>query len=310
MATRVIYVHGNGNKVRAERLKAEWDQALFGRDMAERSVMAYWASVRYPQPLPDTEFDEIEQVPVGAGEELAPGEEGVAPSGVNPVELQQEARGEALLEVGEAETLEDVDASTELDPWLQQLAYQADAIVEGEETADLAPGEEALPLPRAARVAIFRALVKVTFKDVYAYFFGDSGEAMRTVLRKAIADTTGELIVVSHSLGTIIAYDVLREAALNGREIPLFITAGSPLAVQEVQDLVTTPLLVPTGVAAWRNVADARDLVALDSTIRPEYDPASRCRDFLVTNDSNNHHGIREYLSSPSIRDAVASFFD
>jgi len=305
----VIYVHGNGNKARAERLKAEWDQALFGRDLDERSVMAYWASVRYPQPLPDTEFDEIEQVPVVAGEELAPGEEGVTPSGVDPVELHEEARAEALLEVGGAETPEGVDASTELDPWLQQMAYQADALVEGEEAAELAPGEEALPLPRAARVAIFRALVKVTFKDVYAYFFGDDGKAMRAVLREAIADTTGELIVVSHSLGTIIAYDVLREAAVNGREIPLFVTAGSPLAVQEVQDLVTTPLLVPAGVTAWRNVADARDLVALDSTIRPEYDPASRCSDFLVTNDSDNHHGIREYLSSAPIRDAVAPFF-
>jgi hypothetical protein len=62
-------------------------------------------------------------------------------------------------------------------------------------------------------------------------------------------------------------------------------------------------------VTAWRNVADARDLVALDSTIRPEYDPAARCADFLVTNDSNSHHGIREYLGTPAIRDAVAPFF-
>ncbi len=309
MAATAIYVHGNGNKARADRLKAVWDQALFDRDMGDRSVMAYWASVRYPQPLPDTEFDEIEQMPAGLGDELAPGEEGVAPSGVDPVELQQEAREEALLEAGGVESTEGVAGSAELDSWLQQMAYQADAIVEGEEAVELEPGEEVVPLPRAVRVAIFRALVKVTFKDVYAYFFGGDGDAIRTVLRKAIAETSGDLVVVSHSLGTIVAYDVLREAALNGRNIPLFVTAGSPLAVQEVQDLVTTPLLVPAGVSAWRNVADARDLVALDSTIRPEYDPASRCSDFLVTNDSENHHGIREYLRSAPIRDAVAPFF-
>jgi hypothetical protein len=305
VAASVIYVHGNGNKARPERLKAEWDQALFGRDMGERSVVAYWAAVRYPQPLPDGEFDEVERVPAELA--LTPGEEAVAPPGVDPVELQLEARTEAALEAGGVES---AGRSTELDPWLQRMAYQADAIVEGEELDELLPGAEALPLPKAVRVALFRALVKVTFKDVYAYFFGGSGDAMRTVVRKAIDDTPGELIVVSHSLGTVIAYDVLREAAMNGRRVPLFVTAGSPLAVQEIQDLVTPPLLVPAGVAAWRNVADARDLVALDSTIRPEYDPAQRCTDLLVANDSDSHHGIREYLSTPAIRDAVAPFFD
>jgi hypothetical protein len=34
-------------------------------------------------------------------------------------------------------------------------------------------------------------------------------------------------------------------------------------------------------------VADGRDLVALDRTIRPEYDPEERCSDFLVVNDSS-----------------------
>jgi hypothetical protein len=305
VAASVIYVHGNGNKARPERLKVEWDQALFGRDMGERSVVAYWAAVRYPQPLPDGEFDEVERMPVEGA--LTPGEEAAVLSGVDPVELQLEARMEAVLETGGAES---AGAPTELDPWLQRMAYQADAIVEGEELDDVPSGVEALPLPKAVRVALFRALVKVTFKDVYAYFFGGSGDAMRTVLRKAIDDTPGELIVVSHSLGTVIAYDVLREAAMNGRQIPLFVTAGSPLAVQEIQDHVTSPLLVPAGVTAWRNVADARDLVALDSTIRPEYDPAHRCTDLLVTNDSDSHHGIREYLSTPAIRDAVAPFFD
>jgi hypothetical protein len=62
-------------------------------------------------------------------------------------------------------------------------------------------------------------------------------------------------------------------------------------------------------VAAWRNVADGRDLVALDRTIRPEYDPANRCTDFLVVNDSANHHGIREYLASRPIQESVRPLF-
>ena len=82
MAT-VLYVHGNGNKVRKDRLKLDWDRALFGRDMGDKSVMAYWASLRYPEPLPDGEFDEIDQHPAGAE---GPGEESVGGSTVDPVE--------------------------------------------------------------------------------------------------------------------------------------------------------------------------------------------------------------------------------
>ena len=303
MAATVIYVHGNGNQARPERLKAEWDKALFGQDMGERSRVAYWASVRYPQPLPDPEFDELDRV----SETPTPELEAVTPATVDPVGLQAEARREAQEAAGGLEGADEM--RTDLDPWLERMAFEADALVEGEDAMARSAGTEAFPLPREVRVAIFRALVKVTFKDVYAYFFGGDAEPMRAVLRTAIADTTGPLIVVSHSLGTIIAYDVLREAALAGREVPLLVTAGSPLAVQEVQDLIVQPLLVPAGVTAWRNVADARDLVALDNTIRPEYEPPSRCSDFLVVNDSDSHHGIREYLSTAPIRDAVIPFF-
>jgi hypothetical protein len=110
------------------------------------------------------------------------------------------------------------------------------------------------------------------------------------------------VVVLAHSLGTIIAYDVLREAE---RDVPLFLTVGSPLGVQEVQDLITRPLAVPAGVRAWRNASDWRDVVALDHTLRPAYAPPELCSDFMVVNDSWNHHGIREYLRTVPVREAV-----
>jgi hypothetical protein len=310
MQPTVVYVHGNGNKSRKESLKAEWDRALFDQDMGARTAMAYWAHLRYPEPLPDNTFDELAVIPEDAV--LLPGEEAARPSEVAPGQLLQETLAEARLQAPDAEALDSGTsapdgATSALDTWLQRMAYGADAVVEGEDAATLGPGLEALPLPRSARVAIFRALVKITFKDVYAYFFGGFAEAMRDVLRKAIADADGPVVVVSHSLGTIIAYDVLREDAFRAKQVPLFLTLGSPLAVTEVQDLVTAPLLVPAGVQEWRNVADARDLVALDSTVRPEYDPERLCSDFLVVNDSGNHHGIREYLATTPVRSAVRS---
>ncbi len=306
MHPTVVYVHGNGNKIRKELLKAEWDMALFGEDMGVASRMAYWASLRYATPLPDSEFDEAELVRESPLESAGP-------TAVDPAELLAQTLAEARAAGGvapglEAETASDADADV-LNGWLREMAYVADAVAEGEDQAAVAPGLEVLPLPRPARVAIFRELVKLTFKDVYAYFFGGFKIPMRECLRAELAGITGPLVVISHSLGTIIAYDVLREPEQEAREIPLFVTAGSPLGVQEVQDLVVHSLRVPGGVTAWRNVADGRDLVALDRTIRPEYDPAERCADFLVVNDSPNHHGIREYLSRPPVRDAVAALF-
>jgi hypothetical protein len=301
MAPTVVYVHGNGNKPAADRLKRIWDEALFGEPAGDRSRMAYWADLRYPEPLPDHETDELAMAPGG--------EEAVADDELRPeelvVEAVMEAHAETLLETpvtAGAGVPEESVPGAALDSWVRDMAYVADALVSGESETS----EEALPLPRAARVAIFRTLVKRTFVDVYAYFFGGAGDGMRERMRDALDGVHGPVVVVSHSLGTIIAYDVLRERS---REVPLLVTAGSPLAVQEIQDLVTNPLRVPDGVTAWRNVADARDLVALDKTIRPEYTPADRIRDFLVVNDSGNHHDIGNYLRTAPVRSAVAALF-
>jgi hypothetical protein len=296
----VVYVHGNGNKPAKDRLKRTWDRALFEEDAGSRSCMAYWADLRHPAPLPGPDSDGLESL----GVEEAPGDDTLHPAELI-VEAMMEAHADTLVETAGGSGGKRTGGTTPggaLDSWLREMAYVADAAVEG--GAQPPSDEEALPLPRAARVAIFRALVKRTFTDVYAYFFGGAGEAMRTRLRSTLAEVDGPVVVIAHSLGAIIAYDVLREAG-PVQDIPLLVTVGSPLGVTEVQDLVTTPLRVPDGVAAWRNVADGRDLVALDRTIRPEYAPPERTADFPVVNDSENHHGIRQYLSTAPVRNAV-----
>src|SRR5262245_16624769 len=54
-ARTVIYVHGIGNKPPASVLKCQWDLALFGTRLGDRSRLAYWVNRhRYPVPLPET----------------------------------------------------------------------------------------------------------------------------------------------------------------------------------------------------------------------------------------------------------------
>ncbi|HET8950494.1 MAG TPA: hypothetical protein VFN44_08285 [Solirubrobacteraceae bacterium] len=274
MPPAIVYIHGNGNKVRSDLLKRQWDQALFGRDAGEQTRMAYWAPLLHPEPLPDPQFDEIEhEAPV---EESAAAEEAAVPA--------------------------------ELEAYMRAMTVTAEALVEGEEAAPAADGEvlpEALPLPRAARIRVFEQLVRLTFKDVHAYFFRGFAERMRDVLRTTLQGIDEPFVLVSHSLGTIIAYDVLREAAARDLDVQLLVTVGSPLGVREIQDLVTSPLQVPDGVRAWLNASDLRDVVALDHTLRDDYRPAEAITDLIVPNASANHHGIREYLSAAAVRDAI-----
>jgi hypothetical protein len=310
LGVTIVYVHGNGNKVRESLLKREWDEALFGRDMGALSRMAYWASTRYPQPLPDPAaaeavFDEIEVVPTSSLEAAPP----VA------AEPSEEFIAQTIREVQATEgatALEGVPepAGKDLDGWLRRMTYSADALAAGE-NAEPPPGSqfEVLPFPRSVRAAMFRKLVRRTFEDVHAYFFGGFKEPMRQVLRDALSGIDGPVVVLGHSLGTILAYDTLREQGSNGLEIPLFVTVGSPLGITEVQDLLERPLQVPAAVTAWRNASDARDLVALDHTLRPAYRPADRCTDFMVVNDSPNHHGIREYLLAAPIQEPIRELF-
>jgi hypothetical protein len=309
MKPTVVYVHGNGNKVRGELLRQRWDAALFGRDMGTLSRMAYWAPVRYPTPLPDPAFDEIEQLPESPLEATAPPvvDQPEASIAQTTLEARTETESSAAPEASEA-----LGAAEEerLQAWLRTMTYAADALSEGE---NLAPPPtspfEALPFPRPLRTFAFRELVKRTFKDVYAYFFGGSKEAMRKVVREALGGIDGPVVVIGHSLGTILAYDVLREQSSASLEVPLLVTLGSPVAVVEVQDLIERPLEVPAPVASWRNASDARDLVALDHTLRPEFRPEERCTALIVTNDSANHHGIREYLQAVPVRQPILELF-
>ncbi|MEU5208555.1 hypothetical protein [Streptomyces sp. NPDC020742] len=328
MPPSVVYVHGNGNKVRPDLLKSQWDTALFGRDMGEASRMAYWARVRYPQPLPDGGADPLDGGPETAEAlEAAALEAAAGPAGAEPEpadafvartlgEARQEAAGAALEGRREAAgaALDEPAAPDEhaLADWLRDMTYLADTLARaegadqaGEPTAELPL--EALPLQRPGRTALFRMLVRHTFKDVHAYFFGGAGPAMRAVVKEALDGLDGgPVVVVGHSLGTVLAYEVLRD---QGLPVELLVTVGSPLAISEVQDQLAHPPAVPTGVAAWHNASDLRDLVALDHTLRPEYTPPDRITDLLVTNDSRNHHSVTEYLAQRRVREPVLRIF-
>lgn len=94
---RVVYVHGNGNKVREDLLKSQWDTALFGADMGAATCMAYWAPLRYPAPLSDAGEDPIDGGPGGPVGFEAPDAPAVEPPDAFIARTLAEARLDATL---------------------------------------------------------------------------------------------------------------------------------------------------------------------------------------------------------------------
>ncbi len=109
----------------------------------------------------------------------------------------------------------------------------------------------------------------------------------------------------------MIAYDVLRRLDAAQVEIPLFITIGSPLGLQEVQDALRQwtggNLLFPPCVKRWVNIADRLDPVAFDNDISNDFegkiDNVSRW--FLNTDSPRHPHSATGYLVTKDVKDAV-----
>jgi hypothetical protein len=114
-------------------------------------------------------------------------------------------------------------------------------------------------------------------------------------------------IVVSHSLGTIVAYSLLREFAKNSRprQSPLLVTLGSPLGIDSVRRGFPKPRVKPDNVQRWVNGADPEDFVALRSELTSgNFGPGiENYPDFENGEDS---HSVRGYLSDPRIAKAIA----
>ena len=135
------------------------------------------------------------------------------------------------------------------------------------------------------------------------------------------------IVLIAHSMGSIIAYDVLREI---GREDPAFvvehfITIGSPLGLPTVKanvhdtnkdrskaDHVRTPTVVRQN---WINFADRADPVSFDSHLGDDYGANAngiKVRDDIVLNDyvgedgERNHHKSYGYLRTPEMSGFLA----
>ena len=136
-------------------------------------------------------------------------------------------------------------------------------------------------------------------------------------------------LLIGHSMGSIIAYDVLRDLGerADAFDIDHFVTIGSPLGLPHVKINVDqerkhrpgAALRSPTVVAkSWTNFADRADPVALDAHLSDDYEENARgivVGDDLVSNDyakpgdpeDRNHHKSYGYLRTPELSRLIAA---
>jgi len=275
----VVYIHGIGRHAPPDELKKEWDLALFGRELGERSRMAYWA-------------------------DLLHGADADAGGTIRTRALAHAIDLEAVLR--QAGVRPDNDEAL---AFAQAMARQL-GVADG---ADGGVGKRVLPLPAFLRKPIARAFLDAFVGDTSAYFFKpELRRRIRQRLRDALPAAGQPLTLVAHSQGSIVAYEVLAALARDQAEVIELVTIGSPLGVQEVQDLLDPDdLRVPQVVKQWHNFADPLDPVALDKGLAGDFDPSRFIQDQVIVNDRTrqliafNPHSAVGYLSHPAVRKVV-----
>jgi hypothetical protein len=306
----VTFIHGISNKPPAEDLLRIWRQTLAGAatplplgDLGITSTLVYWADLLYDPPDTDLAAHEgvLENTPAaidGSGD-AAP------PLPQTPEEAEFMVRLRATL-VGEPE----VEVAA---------AGPGPALAAAPRQGTL----ERVPLPWFLKQRVMNAFLR----DVHHYLFdveygppGRPSVHIQQVIRQRFLDAvcapavTRPHVVVSHSMGTVIAYDCLKRldgcAAVDG-----LITIGSPLGLDEIQDKLKPGWSRADGfpsdsvTGGWTNLFDRLDPVCgFDPQLASDFGrPAGAAvEDIPVQNEGTWRHSATKYMRQPAFGAALA----
>jgi subtilisin family serine protease len=305
-ARTIIYVHGIGNKPVASVLKCQWDRALFGFDLGERSRLAYWVSrTHYPEPEPAT---------CDSGDLVSVTPHALGTRALSTRDLRSESLDEVIGEIARTKQQQQTLATIAAKMTASSAAVPEAAV------RTRAVGAKVLPVPAPVRRWVTQRLTETFLRDVNDFFYVEARrKEMEDSLIERLQAGGGPFVVVGHSQGSMIAYKVLAQLAAADADVRQFVTIGSPLGITEVQDqlkvlLKTSKLAVPACVRAWLNVADLLDPVAADKRIGGDFAATGgvKVEDNVEWNpDSPRHpHSGSGYLRTGPVRSAVKSAVD
>jgi len=106
-----------------------------------------------------------------------------------------------------------------------------------------------------------------------------------------------KVVVISHSLGTIVAYDLMRRLR-HQVKVKLLLTAGSPLGIEIVKRRLGPPLICLPNVDKWVNASDREDFVALQTKLTSTTFGCDKIQNNdQLDNGDEDAHDILKYLA-------------
>ncbi len=297
----VTFIHGIGNKPTPEQTLNIWRRNLavdHGVDLGTEGVtsnMAYWADILHEKPTPlSAAHEKVETVLDRADPDVElPSESAMSP--------EEEAWMESIRD---------------------RLGFDVDVdLEEAPPEEEIGVDFERIPLPGWLK----KRLMKSFLREVHHFLFDTEhtprpGETyfVRQDVRKRLltalqegAQNGAPHIVVAHSLGTVITYDVLKNVP-GCPSIDGVVTFGSPLGLDEVQDQLGDGWSKEDGypgetlTGEWVNVYDSLDPVAgLDPKIASDYKRAGELviQDVAQNNGGTWRHDAGKYLGGAHLRE-------
>lgn len=307
--THITFIHGIANKPPKDELLEIWRRAIKESDGINlptkgiTSTMVYWADVMYAKPAEEADADE------------SVGKDAIVERGDEAIEWRGELGGDERAFVDSLTAKLNFDApSPEGDDYRPEPSERS--------------GFERIPLPWFIK----RRLMKALLRDVHHYLFntdhsprpGDSyrvqdeirGRFVEAIKRDSAANKengSGPHIVVSHSMGTVIAYDCLKRVP-DCPPVDALMTIGSPLGIDEVQDKLKPEWSRSDGFpsvgvkGSWVNVADRLDPVSIDTNLAGDYKRSGKeiVIDQIQKNGGKWRHDITKYLDRDELRGHLA----
>lgn len=288
---RLVFIHGRAQGGKSsDEIEREWTSGLVAGFQAVGSAVPAADRVEapfYADTLDDlteaAEFSMFEVIFRGTETET-PGDDDSVEIDAWDVEFMKEVLNNAGVDDDEIRTYMDATVTARAPwnwEWVQAIGRAVDRV------------------PAASNLTMWQIT-----RDVRTYL-------SRRTVRRAVHDIVrppleGErCVVVAHSLGSVVAYWLLTEMA-SGADIPLLVTAGSPLGGETIKRRLPSPLGMPQGVESWLNVSDPRDPVAIHGELGGATFPADIDNISDVDNAVHGPHSIVGYLSDPRVAKRIA----
>ncbi len=172
------------------------------------------------------------------------------------------------------------------------------------------------------------------FKDLDKYFSKIETESESTRSRVQLRmlelldrHANDEVLLIAHSMGSIIAYDVMTRYPERCAHIQKFVTIGSPLGLPFIlgklaqgmpeRERIGDKLRTPSSFKGqWLNYSDPEDIIAFDQQLSDDYaanELGVKAEDYPIFNDyldgaERNTHKSYGYLRSPEVATLVHEF--